>query len=89
MPWWLALMAVVLSAYATVRSYAANERAKATGRLWLLFWPLPRNWGIVNRDDNPHFFKFASAFDIWRTTFLAVLTLLLGAYFFEATGLLS
>ncbi|WP_207079238.1 hypothetical protein [Novosphingobium sp. KA1] len=85
MPAWLALIVMTLSAWATVMSFRANREAKQTGRLRFLFWHIP-GWG--ERDRNPTFFKFALAQDHYRTFFFGLLTIVTGAFFLEAIGVI-
>jgi len=85
MPWWLAFPLMALSASGAVLSFRANKEAARTGRLRFLFWHI-RGWG--ERDRNPWFFKFAQAQNHYRTFFLVLLTIALGAFFLEAIGLI-
>ncbi|MDE2405030.1 MAG: hypothetical protein KGM17_10220 [Sphingomonadales bacterium] len=85
MPAWLALLIVAVSSTFTVLSFRANREAARTGRLRFLFWHIP-GWG--ERDRNPTFFKFAQAQNHYRTIFLGLITIIAGAFFLEAVGLI-
>ena len=85
MPAWLALPLTLLSGTLTILSFRANVEARRTGRLRFLFWHIS-GWG--ERESSPKFFKFAFWQDCYRTAFLALLTVVCGAFFLEAIGLI-
>lgn len=86
MPAWLALILTLISAVATAGSVAANIEAKRTGRLRLFFWHI-QGWG--ERGKSPRFFRFKLWQDYYRTGFLALLTVILAAYFLEAISMIE
>jgi len=85
MPAWLALLIVAVSASVAVLSFRANREAARTGRVRFLFWHIP-GWG--ERARSPTFFKFAQAQNHHRTFFFGLLTIVAGAFFLEAIGLI-
>lgn len=85
MPAWLALPLTMLSAFVTVLSLVDTNEAARTGRLRLFFWHIP-GWG--ERERSPAFFNLGQALNYYRTFFFGLATVMFGAFFLEAIGLI-
>lgn len=85
MPAWLALLITIASATVVVLSFRANREAARTGRQRFLFWHI-QGWG--ERERNPTFFKIVQAGNHYRTFFFGLLTIVAGAFFLEAIGVI-
>jgi len=85
MPAWLALIITLASAAGVVVSVRANREAARTGRQRFLFWHID-GWG--ERERNPTFFKIVQASNHYRTFFFCLLTIVAGAFFLEAVGVI-
>lgn len=83
---WVSLLGLLVSAVITAASGIANLEAKRTGRLRFLFWHIPGWW---EREKDRSFFRWALGLNENTTVFFGVLTLLCGAYFLDALGLLT
>jgi len=82
---WLALLIATACATVTVLSFRANREAARTGRQRFLFW-LVDDWG--ERKRNSAFFKYVQAGNHHRTFFFGLLTIVAGAFFLEAIGVI-
>lgn len=82
---WAALLGMMVSATSVVLSARANREAVRTGRLRVLFWPIP---GWIERNRDPTFFRLGLRYHRIRPFFFAMLTALLGGFFLDALGLL-
>ncbi len=85
MPAWFVLLVLAVSAAATMLSLRGSCKAVRTGRLRFLLWHIP-GWGERERD--PIFFKLGGTQNYYRGVFFAILTVVAGAYFFEAVGVI-
>ena len=86
MPAWLALVCMALSAAVAAQSLAAAKKARRTGEARAWYYP----FGIwAERSRDPRSFKRAVARLEFRMAFFILVTIVLGAYFLEALGVVG